>query len=248
MKFFILGAVVLLAAAPASAEVRVTLHDGLVSVVARDATLRQILAEWGRVGQMKIVNGERVTGGPMSLELTNVPEQEVLDLLLRSVSGYIAAPRQIAAPNLSRYDRIIVMPAAAVARPAPVAAQAAAAAPQPQPMPPFAQPPVPRGENGEEEQPQPVNRPPVFQNFAQPQVVNPTQPLPAGPAPFQPQPVQQQPAQPAAPAPAPYPTAPFGGVAVPGMVAPTPQPNQPGVITPPGQAPNQPPPRRPGGQ
>jgi hypothetical protein len=246
--------------------VRVTLHDGLVTVVARDATLRQILAEWARVGQTKLVNGERVTGGPMSLELTNVPEQEALDLLLRSVSGYIAAPRPVAAANLSQYDRIIVMPATAVARPAPGASPPATAPPaaapqQPPSTPPFAQPAAPSADDGEEERTPQVNRPPVFQSFAQPQVVNPNQPLPTGAAPVQPQPVQQPPQQPAAPPPAAYPTAPFGGVAVPGMVAPTPQPNPPGVVTPPNQVPNQPgvvtqpgqvpsppPTRRPGGR
>ena len=85
--------------------------------MATDATVRQILAEWARVGQTKIVNVERIPGGPMTLELTDVPEQDALDILLRSVSGYIAAPRPVAVASLSRYDRILVLPTAGHARP-----------------------------------------------------------------------------------------------------------------------------------
>ena len=87
----------LLAAVPASAEVKVTMSDGRVSIAAKDATVRQILQEWARVGQTKIVNVERIPGGPITIELTSVPEGQALDVLLRSVSGYMAAPRATAA-------------------------------------------------------------------------------------------------------------------------------------------------------
>src|SRR5436305_12131370 len=107
--------------AAASAEVRLTIQDGRVSLTAKDATLRQILAEWARVGQTKIVNGERVPGGPVTLQLTNVPEEQALDTLLRSLTGYVAAPRATTAANLSRYDRIVVMPTIAQAAAAPAA-------------------------------------------------------------------------------------------------------------------------------
>src|SRR5439155_6932063 len=99
--------------------VNLTIQDGRVSLVAKDATLRQILAEWARVGQTKIVNGERVPGGPVTLQLTNVPEEQALDTLLRSLTGYVAAPRATTAGNLSRYDRIVVMPTIAQAAAAP---------------------------------------------------------------------------------------------------------------------------------
>ena len=55
--------------------------------------MRQILTEWARVGQTRIVNVERIPGGPVTLQLTDVPESEALDLLLRSVTGYMAAQR-----------------------------------------------------------------------------------------------------------------------------------------------------------
>src|SRR6266536_4733784 len=83
----------LLAGSAAFAEVQLSLQDGRVTLVAKDATVRQILAEWARVGQTKIVNLERIPGGPVTLEMSDVPEQQALDVLLRSLSGYLAAPR-----------------------------------------------------------------------------------------------------------------------------------------------------------
>ena len=87
---------------------QISIHDGRVSLPAKDATVRQILTEWARVGRTRIVNVERIAGGPITIELTNVPEQEALDLLLRSLSGYMVAPRAAAVSDASQFDRIIV--------------------------------------------------------------------------------------------------------------------------------------------
>ena len=229
-------ATLLVAASTASADVHVTMQNGHVSIVAKDATVRQILTEWARVGQTKIVNVERIPGGPITIELTNVPESQALEVLLRALSGYITAPRPVEAANLSHFDRIIIMPTLAAARPAP-----SSAPPPPvfQPAPQFNQPPPAGDDEPDDPRPMPVppNRGPVFNTFPQPQVVNPQ----AGGA--QPQPgAAQTPVNTAAP------SAPFGGVAVPGMIAqPPPQPGQvqPGQLQPPPQ-PGQPV-RRPGG-
>jgi hypothetical protein len=227
----------LLTAATASAEVRVTIHDGLVTVVAKDATVRQIMAEWARVGQTKIVNAERIPGGPVTLELVNVPEVQALDTILRSVAGYLAAPRAEPTSNLSRFDRVVVMPTSTAPRSQPVAQ-----------APTFQQPqfPPPVEEDLDDARPNPnvpmaTPRGPVFGRFPAPQVINPQTGLPAGPNdPVSPVPTEQQ--QPVYPS---TPSSPFGGVAVPGMIAPTPQP--PGI---PGQIAQPPQPgqiRRPGG-
>jgi hypothetical protein len=262
-------ALCLAAVATASADVRVSMQDGHVTIVAKDATVRQILTEWARVGQTKIVNIERIPGGPQTIELNNVPEAQALEVLLRSLSGYIAAPRAADSSNLSRFDRIIIMPTVASARPSTGAAP---------PPPAFQQPSVytPQVVTGDDEPddqrpPAPpanvqqpgVNRGPVFNSFPQPQVVNPTGGAPAAfpgqqnafPNGQQPNPVggvqggvQQQAPQPAFGA---TPTAPYGGVAVPGMIAAPPpgtaqpgqQPGQMQQPIQPGQAV-----RRPGGQ
>src|SRR2546428_6060578 len=125
-----------LTASAAFAEVKVTMQDGRVSIIAKDATVRQILTEWARVGQTKIVNVERIPGGPMTLELTNVPEQQALDLLLRSVSGYMTAPRPVAVANLSQFDRVVVMPTSVAPRPAMASQPATPTFAQPQFTPP----------------------------------------------------------------------------------------------------------------
>jgi hypothetical protein len=265
MKSLLFGAgIVLLAAGQASADVQLSMQNGRVSIVAKDATVRQILTEWARVGQTKIVNVERVPGGPVTLELKNVTEAQALEVLLRTLSGYITAPRQTDATNLSQFDRIIIMPTVASARPA-----SASAAPPPvfqQPTPQFTQQQPLVDDDADDERPaQNVAMPP---NVPQPNVVMPPNPqmnrapvfnqtppqatttAPQGTYPGMPPtglPQQtQQPAQQIAP------TSPFGGVAVPGMiVAPPQQPGQqPGVQPGQVQQPQQPgqPVRRPGGQ
>ena len=101
----------------AFADVRLSFRDGRVSLVARDATVGQILAEWAKIGQTKIVNVERIPGAPLTIELENVSEGRALDVVLRTVSGYIAASRAIDVPNASRFDRIVVMPTSSVIPP-----------------------------------------------------------------------------------------------------------------------------------
>ncbi len=250
------AAACLLASSTALADVQVSMHDGLVSVVARDATVRQILTEWARVGQTRVVNVEKIPGGPITLELVNVPEDQALDILLRSVSGYMAAPRTMKAANLSRFDRVVVMPTSAAPR-APVAA-----APQQAPMfpqapsqfgqAPFAQPPN-FGQIADDDQDNdragtnpavPNPRAPVFNTFPQPQIVNPQTGLPVNIPPIPQFPQQQPSATPQQPSATP--SSPFGGVSVPGMMVPAPQ-QQPGQIGAPVQMPNPQQPRRPGG-
>ena len=208
----------LLTASAASADVQVLLNNGRVSIVAKDATVRQILAEWARVGETKVVNVDRIPGGPLTLELSNVPEGQALDVLLRSVSGYMAAPRQTVTANLSMFDRIIVMPTSAAPRPA--AAAQAPALPQPQ----FQQPAQLPVDDADDQPPPNVQVPnqprgPVFNTFPPPQVGGPPNMTPGM------VPVVPGAGQPVTP-PATFgatPTMPAsGGVAVPGMMTPNP--------------------------
>src|SRR5438552_3928133 len=156
------GAVACLgASSTAFADVQITMQGGRVSIVAKDATLRQIMTEWARVGQTKVVNVDRIPGGPLTLELRNVTEDQALDVLMRPLSGYLAAPRSAEAPNLSRFDRIVVMPTIAAARNATTSAAGAPPAPVFQTQAPVFQPPQPAPAE-EEENPQPAPRGPVF--------------------------------------------------------------------------------------
>lgn len=211
-KSTILGfavAAFLAAAGTAHADVRLTMHDGLVTIVAKDATVRQILAEWARVGQATIVNADRIAGGPVSFEFTDVPEKQALDIILRSINGYFVAPRPTVVPNAARFDRIVVLPAAAQPR-----VLTASAPPPPLPQPNrFQLPPAP---DADDPITSAVNDPslrvPVVNQF------NPPYPPPPG-APDSGR---------AAPATFAAPTAPVG-TSAPGMVLqpPPPQPGQP---------------------
>jgi hypothetical protein len=109
---------ILLGAVPASAgDVRVSFSNGLVTVVANEATPRQILTEWARLGQVRITNLDRLSGGPVTLELIDVPEAQALETLLRGSAGYVAAPRIESMAASSSYDRILLMPGAAPSGP-----------------------------------------------------------------------------------------------------------------------------------
>jgi hypothetical protein len=138
---FIVGMTV--SSATAAPGVQLSIGNGRVWIVTNGATVGQILAEWERVGGTRIINGDHVAGGPLTLEMRGVPELEALDVVLRSASGFIAADRTLDGtalqPNRSRFERIVVLPESA--RPADPALRAVA---QPPTSPPRAlEPPAP---------------------------------------------------------------------------------------------------------
>ena len=217
-----------LAATPAAAEVQLTIDGGRVTLSAKNATVGQILAEWAKVGQTKIVNGERVAGGPVSIELTNVPELDAIDILLRSAGGYVLAPRRVETAKTSRYDRILIVPTSSIMSGTPRPTVAAAPPPaRPRPL----QQPGPFQQRGLANQPgsEPDDNDGALPNAQGVQVQSPRPPV------FNsfPQPAPQPTATPPpAAAPTSTLTAPVG-VAVPGMVVPTPQPTgQPAPVPP----------------
>ena len=127
---------------PAGAgELSLQVRDGRVSLVARDVTVREILAEWARVGRVTIVNGDRVPGPPVSLHLDDVTEAHALEVVLRSASGYLAAPRRDASAGDSAFDRVLILPVS-VAPAAPAGRQGfRGQVPAPRPFPSPGQPP-----------------------------------------------------------------------------------------------------------
>jgi hypothetical protein len=124
-------AALLVTPTPATAgDLRLSIANGRVTIVAQDVSIKQILDEWGRIGQTTVVGAERLVGPTVTLELHDVPEARALETLLRSASGYIAKPRA-ATLGASAFDRILIMPpsrAPAVSAPPPTFAQR----PQPQ--------------------------------------------------------------------------------------------------------------------
>jgi hypothetical protein len=207
--------------APAFAQpqLQLSMANGRVTLVARDVPVRQILAEWARIGDTRIVNGDKLVGPPLTLELVDYPEGRALDLILRQAAGYMAAPRPANAPGASLYDRIMILPTSR-----PPAVTAVATPPpynrnfMPQPMP----QPV------EDDDREPGDQGPV----PPPGVVPQGSPFPGQP----PLPGAQQ----GQPQQQPVFTAPR-----PGMLPPATQPGVPNPYAPPG---TQPQPRRPGGE
>jgi hypothetical protein len=111
--------VMLAAVTPARAgDVVLEFSDGFVTLTAHEAPVRQILEEWSRLGNTRVVNADKVFGGPVSLQLARVPEREALEILLRTAPGYIAAPRADAS-GPSQFARILVMPPSAAPPPRP---------------------------------------------------------------------------------------------------------------------------------
>jgi hypothetical protein len=97
--------------APAAAQdLQLSMRDGRVTLIAENVPVSRILAEWARIGQATVLNGDKLTGPPVTLHFENQPERDVLDVLLRSASGYIVAPRQVAMANASVFDRVLIMP------------------------------------------------------------------------------------------------------------------------------------------
>jgi hypothetical protein len=128
MKTLICGLLLLASVATPcrAAGLQVSIQDGKVTIDAQDVTIRQILAEWARVGKTRIINAERIIGGPVTIKLDGVPEKQALEILLRAVPGYMAAPRETFVANASLYETILIMPTttavavAAVRTPGPV--------------------------------------------------------------------------------------------------------------------------------
>jgi hypothetical protein len=239
----VLTGVLLAPLSTAQAEVHLIIRDGHVDLNARDATVRQILTEWAKVGQTRVVNGEGITGGPVTLQLSNVPEAQALEILLRSVSGYVTAPRPVMLSNASQFDRILVMP---TSTPPKVVATPQPAFQPPQSFGPGGVPALPFDDQDDDDPPPgvlpvpvPGGRGQVFPQFpngvpggrgpAFPQQAPPLGQPSFAPPNAAPQTPSFQPPQ----GPPPAQSAPAGtmpaGVSTPGMVVqPPPQPNQPG--------------------
>jgi hypothetical protein len=218
-------------AGPASAQqtVKLQFNAGQVTLSAQNAPVRAILAEWAKLGGATIVNGERVAGPPVTLELAGVPERQALDIVLRSVAGYIVAPRPAGSTGASAFDRIMILPTSVAPRnPAPAAA--AAGGPRPPGVRPglIARPPDPADVDPGFETPDPLEDPSALVQGRDPRVVQPPfvmrPPIDDNVDPGVDQAENEDPS--AQPGVAPTPTnpfgVPFGSSATPGVVTPVP--------------------------
>ena len=164
-RFLLTAALSALLASPAGAQqLKLAFDHGHVSVDATSVPVRAILAEWAKLGGTKVVGGERIAGAPLTLKLVDVPEAQALEIILRNVAGYMAAPR-VASIGASIYDRILVLAtsaapttAAAAARTTPIN-QGSAAGTQ-RFIPPRVAPQAPNEDDQPDDEPQPGQQPP----------------------------------------------------------------------------------------
>lgn len=106
--------------APPMRKIQLTFNpNGTMTLVAQNATARDILNEWARVGGSKFVNVEKMLGGPIpALEFDNQPEAVVLDSLLRSTAGYIIGPKMAGTPGPSQFGAVYIVAQSTGVKPA----------------------------------------------------------------------------------------------------------------------------------
>jgi hypothetical protein len=243
MKKVVFGLLALtLVASPSWAGgLTLTIRDGRVSLDAQEVTIRQILTEWARVGKTRIVNLERVTSGPMTLKFDGVPEEQALDIILRTVPGYMAAPRAAMVADASRYDRILIMATTTAVAARPSSPQSTAQQPSPNAtqlrgMPPLGM--LPGTTDGGVDMNDPATAAAAGAGLVavpagMPTPGDRTTRPPFGPPFMPPQPQPQSQAPPASAAPTPVWTAPTG-TALPGPPTPTQMPpSRPPSVAPP---------------
>lgn len=107
--------------AAAGQSLLLQLHEGLVTLDAKDVSIRQILDEWARVGGVTLVNADALASTPTSIVLNGVPEREALATLLRETHGYMLGERRSGV--VEQIDRIFIVvpaPPSRASAPAPV--------------------------------------------------------------------------------------------------------------------------------
>jgi len=128
----LLAWLMLAAAVPANAgDVWLSMHDGRVTLVARDVMVRDVLAAWEIVGRTKVIARERVPGTLTTLDIVDQPEAAALATVLRGVVGFVAARHHVLPKDASIYRLIVVNPTPAgvfVPQSAPAAPQMAESA------------------------------------------------------------------------------------------------------------------------
>jgi hypothetical protein len=99
-----------LAAAQAS-HVSLVIDQRGVTLDAREATLGEILAEWTRVGGIRVVAADRLADRPVTLQFTNVSEREAFDILLRDIGGYVLGARGPGNLGASQFGTLVLVSA-----------------------------------------------------------------------------------------------------------------------------------------
>jgi len=98
------------APAPAPTKIQIAFEgNGVMSLLATNAPLRDILNEWTKKGGTPFVGAERLTGAPLTLQFDHKSETEVIASLLRNASGYVVSARQPGSQAASGIEVVYVL-------------------------------------------------------------------------------------------------------------------------------------------
>jgi hypothetical protein len=98
------------APAPQGPKVQITFEpNGLVTLVANGATLREILAEWSRQGGSTFVGSERLSGAPQTLQYEHQAESVVMSSILRQAAGFMLGPRREGTRGASSFEVVYIL-------------------------------------------------------------------------------------------------------------------------------------------
>ena len=98
------------AAASTERKLDLAFENGKVTLVAKNVTLQEILAEWTRKGGCPFPGADKIVGGKLPpLQYEHQPELTVLQSLLRSLSGYVPVPRRVGNPGASSFEAVYVL-------------------------------------------------------------------------------------------------------------------------------------------
>jgi len=84
------------------------MRNGHVTLEARGVSVRRIIDEWIRLGEVTIINAEALSTTPTTILLTDVPERTALETILRDAPGYILGPRR-GSTTPTEIDRIVIV-------------------------------------------------------------------------------------------------------------------------------------------
>jgi len=99
------------APAPQGPKIQITFEpNGLVTLVANGATLREILAEWSRQGGSTFVGSERLASGPQTLQYEHQSETVVMSSILRQAAGFILGARREGTRGASSFEVVYILP------------------------------------------------------------------------------------------------------------------------------------------
>jgi len=90
-------------------HVSVSVGEQGVTLEAVNATLRDVLAEWARVGGFRLLDYDTLDARTVTVQLANVPEREALNILLRDIGGYVLGARRAGDSGRSQFGSLLVV-------------------------------------------------------------------------------------------------------------------------------------------